>query len=111
MRSVVVFPAPLGPSRPKISPCRTEKDRSRTAVLLFALVFSSFCCLAERRKVFCRPLACRISGIVHSFFLNGSPDHCTIPPLPIPLFLQNLRDNLRSSNQPANPRRVLRSRT
>ena len=32
MRTVVVLPAPLGPSRPKISPSATLKDRSCTAV-------------------------------------------------------------------------------
>src|SRR6185295_7342141 len=31
MRSVVVLPAPFGPSRPKIDPCCTENDRSSTA--------------------------------------------------------------------------------
>ena len=31
-RSVVVFPAPLGPTRPSTSPGRTANDRSRTAV-------------------------------------------------------------------------------
>src|SRR5512145_1996945 len=31
IRSVVVLPAPLGPRKPKISPDRTSKDRSRTA--------------------------------------------------------------------------------
>jgi hypothetical protein len=29
---VVVFPAPLGPTKPKISPSSTEKERSSTAV-------------------------------------------------------------------------------
>ena len=31
MRSVVVLPAPFGPSRPSTWPCSTRKDRSRTA--------------------------------------------------------------------------------
>ena len=31
MRSDVVLPAPLGPSRPSTWPRRTSKDRSRTA--------------------------------------------------------------------------------
>ena len=30
-RMVVVFPAPLGPRKPRISPCRTEKVTSETA--------------------------------------------------------------------------------
>jgi hypothetical protein len=32
MRKVVVLPAPLGPSRPKISPCATSKEVLATAV-------------------------------------------------------------------------------
>src|ERR1039458_1522729 len=32
--NVVVFPAPLGPSTPKVSPCSTEKEMSSTAVRL-----------------------------------------------------------------------------
>jgi hypothetical protein len=31
-RSVEVFPAPFGPTRPSTSPGRTEKERLRTAV-------------------------------------------------------------------------------
>lgn len=31
MRRVVVFPAPLGPRKPTISPFDTEKEMSRTA--------------------------------------------------------------------------------
>ena len=30
---VVVFPAPFGPIRPKISPCRTSNDTSATAIV------------------------------------------------------------------------------
>src|SRR5438045_1568052 len=46
MRSVVVLPAPFGPSRPKIDPRRTEKLKSSTARIVRPRaenIFARFC--------------------------------------------------------------------
>ena len=48
IRRVVVLPAPLGPSKPKISPWQALKLRLSTATRIFSFVLSSFCCLDER---------------------------------------------------------------
>lgn len=45
IRSVVVLPAPLGPSRPKISPLYAVNESPSTAVSTFLSVCCSFCCL------------------------------------------------------------------
>jgi hypothetical protein len=38
----VVFPAPLGPSRPKTSPFFMEKDTSSKAIIFFLKIFDRF---------------------------------------------------------------------
>ena len=57
MRSVVVLPAPFGPSSPYISPGATSNDKPSTAVFTRASVRSSLRCLAESLKDFRRPRA------------------------------------------------------
>ena len=53
-RSVVVFPAPFGPSRPYISPGLAVRLRSSTAVLIGFFVLDSFICFLFKRYILVR---------------------------------------------------------